>query len=262
MSIAKPRAQLYLELTSGHEKENSQRKRAQFPTLYNSEKKTVFAIKLQYPPMRPSKTIIFNQTRVPYLKGIKRNPYRTTLLSVCPSICQDPFHQEHVEHRRVNPHFGFSITVASEYRFLRCVGKMMDSVSMFRLVYCNTSFTSGGWRTTATDAPIPLQFIDGTSTCTYELHTLQCRGCGHALRIFHDPIRSLALAGSASLFGRRRFGEFSGEGSAARRPLVRRCDVPKEFIWAPISDVEHPASDALDEFLYGLDTEVASDNVI
>ncbi|GBP62715.1 hypothetical protein EVAR_56233_1 [Eumeta japonica] len=79
---------------------------------------------------------------------------------------------------------------------------------------------------------------------------------------FGDPIRSLALAGSASRFGRRRFGEFSGEGSAARRPLVRRCDIPKEIIWALISDVEHPASDALDEFLYGLDTEVASDNVI
>ncbi|GBP13215.1 hypothetical protein EVAR_93165_1 [Eumeta japonica] len=80
--------------------------------------------------------------------------------------------------------------------------------------------------------------------------------------LYGNPVRRLAHAGSASLFGRRRFGDFSGERSAARRPLVRRCDVPEEFIWALISDVEHPASDALDEFLYGLDTKVASDNVI
>ncbi|GBP57104.1 Probable RNA-directed DNA polymerase from transposon X-element [Eumeta japonica] len=53
--------------------------------------------------------------------------------------------------------------------------------------------------------------------------------------------------------------EFSGKGSAARRPLLRRCDVPEKFIRALVGDVEHPASDALDEFLYGFDTEVASD---
>ncbi|GBP10767.1 hypothetical protein EVAR_6318_1 [Eumeta japonica] len=39
--------------------------------------------------------------RVPYLKRKKRNPYRITLLSVCPSVrpsvCQDPFSQERVE---------------------------------------------------------------------------------------------------------------------------------------------------------------------
>ncbi|GBO99422.1 hypothetical protein EVAR_628_1 [Eumeta japonica] len=34
-------------------------------------------------------------------------------------------------HHHISPHFGFSFTFASEYRFLRCVGKMMDSVSMF-----------------------------------------------------------------------------------------------------------------------------------
>ncbi|GBP62742.1 hypothetical protein EVAR_56260_1 [Eumeta japonica] len=61
------------------------------------------------------------------------------------------------------------LRVASEYGFLRCVDKMMDSVSMFRLVYCSTSFTSGGQSTTATDAQILLQFIDGASACIYEL---------------------------------------------------------------------------------------------
>ncbi|GBP65507.1 hypothetical protein EVAR_38846_1 [Eumeta japonica] len=33
------------------------------------------------------------------------------------------------------------VKVASEYGFLRCMGKMMESVSMFRFVYCSTSFT-------------------------------------------------------------------------------------------------------------------------
>ncbi|GBP65547.1 hypothetical protein EVAR_87523_1 [Eumeta japonica] len=84
-------------------------------------------------------------------------------------------------------------------------------------------------------------------------------GCGP---LYGNPVRHLVLADSASLFGRRRFGDFSRERSAARRPLVRRRDVPEEFMWALISDVKHPAGDALDEFLYGLDTEVASDNVI
>ncbi|GBP40652.1 hypothetical protein EVAR_32695_1 [Eumeta japonica] len=76
-------------------------------------------------------------------------------------------------------------TVAWEYGFLRCVSKIMDSVSMFRLVYCSTSFRGNGRSTTATDAPIPLQFIDGSSICTYALHALHLRGCGHAFRIFH-----------------------------------------------------------------------------
>ncbi|GBP33359.1 hypothetical protein EVAR_30949_1 [Eumeta japonica] len=56
--------------------------------------------------------------------------------------------------------------------------------------------------------------------------------------------------------------QFSGEGSAARRLLLRWCDVLEEFIGAPVSDVEHPATNALDEFLYGFDAEVASDYVI
>ncbi|GBP32491.1 hypothetical protein EVAR_24655_1 [Eumeta japonica] len=47
---------------------------------------------------------------------------------------------------------------------------------------------SGGRSTTATDAPILLQFIDGVSACTYNLHTLQWRGRGDALRIFHVRI--------------------------------------------------------------------------
>ncbi|GBP52605.1 Lipid droplet localized protein [Eumeta japonica] len=75
-----------------------------------------------------------------------------------------------------------------------------------------------------------------------------------------SPVRHLVLADSASLFGRRRFGDFSRERSAARRPLVRRRDVPEQFMWALISEVEHPAGNAPDEFLYGLDIEVASDN--
>ncbi|GBP35382.1 hypothetical protein EVAR_20755_1 [Eumeta japonica] len=82
--------------------------------------------------------------------------------------------------RRLSPHFGFCFTVTSEYGFLRCVGKMMESVSMFRLVYCSASSTSGG-----TTASIPLQFINGTSACTYELHILQSRRRGHAFHIFH-----------------------------------------------------------------------------
>ncbi|GBP36291.1 Modular serine protease [Eumeta japonica] len=55
-------------------------------------------------------------------------------------------------HHRVSPHFGFSFIVASEYGSLRCVGKMMDSVSMFRLIHCSTSFTNSGRSTTTTDA--------------------------------------------------------------------------------------------------------------
>ncbi|GBP83355.1 hypothetical protein EVAR_35448_1 [Eumeta japonica] len=56
------------------------------------------------------------------------------------------------------PTLRMSFTVASEYGFLRCVGKMVDSVSMFRLVYYSTSFRGNGRSTTATDAPSPLQF--------------------------------------------------------------------------------------------------------
>ncbi|GBP87266.1 hypothetical protein EVAR_64476_1 [Eumeta japonica] len=56
---------------------------------------------------------------------------------------------------------------------------------------------------------------------------------------------------------RKHFEEFSEEGS-----LVHRCDVPEEFKGALVGDVVRPASDALDEFLYGFDTEVASDYVI
>ncbi|GBP67382.1 hypothetical protein EVAR_43665_1 [Eumeta japonica] len=50
------------------------------------------------------------------------------------------------------PELWISFTVTSEYGFLRCVGKMMDSVSMFRLVYCSTSLISGGQSSIATDA--------------------------------------------------------------------------------------------------------------
>ncbi|GBP61079.1 hypothetical protein EVAR_48578_1 [Eumeta japonica] len=84
-------------------------------------------------------------------------------------------------------------------------------------------------------------------------------GCGS---FYENPVRHLVLAGSASLNGRRRFRDFSRERSAARRPLVRRRDVPEEFMWALISEVKHPAGYAPDEFLYGLDTEVASDSAL
>ncbi|GBP59098.1 hypothetical protein EVAR_48074_1 [Eumeta japonica] len=67
-------------------------------------------------------------------------------------------------------------TFASEYGFSRRVGKMMDSVSMFRLVYCSTSFTSGDRSTTATDTRIPLQFIDGASACTCKSSAISCPG--------------------------------------------------------------------------------------
>ncbi|GBP69301.1 hypothetical protein EVAR_57545_1 [Eumeta japonica] len=43
-------------------------------------------------------------------------------------------------------------TVASNNDFLQCFGKMMDNVSMSRLVYCSTSFTKGSRNTTAADA--------------------------------------------------------------------------------------------------------------
>ncbi|GBP49820.1 hypothetical protein EVAR_83769_1 [Eumeta japonica] len=72
-----------------------------------------------------------------------------------------------------------------------------------------------------------------------------------------DPALTVCL-----LFGKRRFEEFYGLGSAARRPLVHWCDVPEEFIGALVFDIVHPASDALDEFLYGFDTEVSCDYVI
>ncbi|GBP39499.1 hypothetical protein EVAR_32431_1 [Eumeta japonica] len=42
-------------------------------------------------------------------------------------------------------------------------------------VHCYTKFTSGGWSTTATDAPIPLQFIDGAFASTDELYILHSR---------------------------------------------------------------------------------------
>ncbi|GBP28466.1 hypothetical protein EVAR_93413_1 [Eumeta japonica] len=37
-------------------------------------------------------------------------------------------------------------------RIFAVCGQMMDSVSMFRFVFCSTSFTSGGRTTTVTDA--------------------------------------------------------------------------------------------------------------
>ncbi|GBP24409.1 hypothetical protein EVAR_19284_1 [Eumeta japonica] len=80
---------------------------------------------------------------------------------------------------------------------------------------------------------------------------------GGSVTSVSSPICSPVLG-----FGRRCSRQFSREGSAARRPLLHRCDVPEEFIGALVSDVKHPAGDVLDEFLYGFDAEVASDYVI
>ncbi|GBP72328.1 Nucleic-acid-binding protein from transposon X-element [Eumeta japonica] len=50
------------------------------------------------------------------------------------------------------PALRISFTVASEYGLLRWVGKVMNCVSMFRLICCSTRFTIGGRSTTARDA--------------------------------------------------------------------------------------------------------------
>ncbi|GBP88184.1 hypothetical protein EVAR_99088_1 [Eumeta japonica] len=42
----------------------------------------------------------YEANEVPYLKRKKLNPYRITLLSVRPSVNQDPFSQERVERRK------------------------------------------------------------------------------------------------------------------------------------------------------------------
>ncbi|GBP58749.1 Fatty acyl-CoA reductase 2 [Eumeta japonica] len=82
-------------------------------------------------------------------------------------------------------------------------------------------------------------------------------GCGS---FYENPVRHLVLRFCFTKW-EEAFRDFSGR-SAARRPLVRLRDVPEEFMWVLISEVKHPAGYAPDEFLYGLDTEVASDNVI
>ncbi|GBP93813.1 hypothetical protein EVAR_59356_1 [Eumeta japonica] len=60
----------------------------------------------------------------------------------------------------------------------------------------------------------------------------------------------------------RRLDQFSWERSAARRPLVRLCNVPEKFMGALIGEVVPSVEYVLDEFLYGFDAEVASDNII
>ncbi|GBP24038.1 hypothetical protein EVAR_10139_1 [Eumeta japonica] len=72
--------------------------------------------------------------------------------------------------------------------------------------------------------------------------------------LYGNPVRHLVLADSASLFGRRHFGDFSRAVASASA----RCSGSN----VGLDRVEHPAGNAPDEFLYGLDTEVASDNVI
>ncbi|GBP19836.1 hypothetical protein EVAR_75129_1 [Eumeta japonica] len=120
-----------------------------------------------------------------------------------------------------------------------------------------------GWLATVSDAPLPPYFIGGASVAhkcigslargaSTPLYWVQVRdggltvascpgvfssgirprrscGCGS---FYENPVRHLVLAGSASLNGRRRFRDFSRERSAARGPLVRRRDVPEEFMWA------------------------------
>ncbi|GBO98586.1 hypothetical protein EVAR_150_1 [Eumeta japonica] len=63
---------------------------------------------------------------------------------------------------------------------------MMDSVDIQTSVFRHElqKWRPDGWMDiTAMDAPNPLQFINGASACTYELHTLHSRGRGHALSI-------------------------------------------------------------------------------
>ncbi|GBP59858.1 hypothetical protein EVAR_40242_1 [Eumeta japonica] len=138
-----------------------------------------------------------------------------------------PYRDGDFSYRRVSPHLGFLVQSPRGTDFLRCV---RDG----GVASCPGVFSSGIQ---------PRRFL----------------GCGS---LYGNPVRHPVLASSASLFGRRRFGDFSRERSAARRPFVRRRDVPEEFMWALISGVEHPAGNAPDEFLYGLDTEVASNSVI
>ncbi|GBP98070.1 hypothetical protein EVAR_100712_1 [Eumeta japonica] len=55
------------------------------------------------------------------------------------------------QYRRISPQFPLHLPRSTD----SCgVGKMMNSVSMFRRVYCSTSFTSGGRSTTAMDVSI------------------------------------------------------------------------------------------------------------
>ncbi|GBP15338.1 hypothetical protein EVAR_80517_1 [Eumeta japonica] len=73
------------------------------------------------------------------------------------------------------PALWISFTVALEYGFLRCVDKIMDSVSIFQTSLLQHELHKYQPEYIC-DGPISLQFIDGTSACTYELHILQSRG--------------------------------------------------------------------------------------
>ncbi|GBP14565.1 hypothetical protein EVAR_93444_1 [Eumeta japonica] len=68
------------------------------------------------------------------------------------------------------------------------------------------------------------------------------------------PFAGVCFVGSIShsvalLFRGRRLEEFSREGSAVRRLLMHRCDIPEEFMGVLVGDIIHPVSDVLDEFL-------------
>ncbi|GBP76610.1 hypothetical protein EVAR_37724_1 [Eumeta japonica] len=123
--------------------------------------------------------------------------------------------QEEEVHRRVSPHFGFSFTVGE--RILAVCEK--NSGQRFDVQTCLLQHELHKWRSEYNCHG----YTDFTAIYRYETEDLMLphtrassrrgynpdgsRGSGP---FFGDPIRSLALAGSTSLFGRRRFGEFSG----------------------------------------------------
>ncbi|GBP85061.1 General transcription factor II-I repeat domain-containing protein 2B [Eumeta japonica] len=76
--------------------------------------------------------------------------------------------QTELSPRRSAPWISF--TVAAENEFLATCGQN-DGQGLQTTSLSQPSFMCGGRSTTATDASIPLQFIDGASACTYELHT-------------------------------------------------------------------------------------------
>ncbi|GBP28746.1 hypothetical protein EVAR_19788_1 [Eumeta japonica] len=126
-------------------------------------------------------------------------------------------------------------TVASSYGFLRCVDKMIGrrfDDQTYLLQHELHMWRSEYNRDGCTDSATLMLTCAGAGRRTYMLPHARAssrRGynpggsCGGG-PLYGNPVRSLALAGSALLFGRRRFGDFSGEGvgrSATSRVSVR-----------------------------------------
>lgn len=70
--------------------------------------------------------------RVPYLKRKKRNPYRITLLSVRPSVCQDRFSQERVEVSNWNFYMILRSTVPGSCRKINLLSQRNQKIQPFR----------------------------------------------------------------------------------------------------------------------------------